>query len=328
MAENSGLKFIKYNLQKLKLFLFSKDILSFLLFLALAACFWFVNALGKDRETNITIPIRYIGIPQNIAIINSAPENIVLSVKDQGINLFSYYNSHLTPLTIDVSRIFYQKGEILITPDQLRGKISKYLQPSTSVLEIHPDSIMIQYEKLSQKDIPIEFVSSIEFAQQYILSDKIQLSPSYVTVFGNKKNIDKLKTVRTEIVKLKNLNDTNIFTCKIKPIKFIKFSSPETKVSIYVEQFTEKKVIIPITSINCPSNLFVRTFPAFVNATYNVGLSHFNNNSINDLQIYLDYNDLKLAKQSKQKLIIKNNTSHISNIRILPQEVEFILEER
>jgi len=35
-----------------------------------------------------------------------------------------------------------------------------------------------------------------------------------------------------------------------------------------------------------------------------------------------------LSKQSKQILKIKNNTSHISNIRISPSEVEFILEEK
>ena len=330
MAEKGGIKLLAFYIEKLKSFFLSKDILSFLLFLVLSASFWFVNALGKERETVISIPVRYVGIPQNIAITNSPPAEILLSVKDQGLRLFSYSHQPLTPLAIDLSRVFYQKGEILITSDQLNDRIKKYLklQPTTSILEVQPDSIRVQYEKLSMVTVPIEFVSKIELAHQYILSDKIQLEPSSVTIFGPKKILDTLKSVRTELKEFSNLSDTSVFSSKLQPIKSVRFSTNEIKVSIFVELFTEKKVQIPITNINCPNHLSIRTFPAMVNATYSVGLSHFNSFKPDDIQVYLDYNDIKNSKLSKQKLIIINNTTHISNLRISPQEVEFILEEK
>lgn len=330
MAENSAIKLFRFYIQKLKSFFFSKDILSFLLFLALSATFWFVNALGKERDTTITIPIRYIGVPQNIAITNNPPSEIKLNVKDQGVKLFAYTQESFTPLTIDLNRTFYQKGEILITSDQINGRIKRYmhLQPSTIILEVQPDSILVQYEKLAMKTVPVEFVANIELARQYILSNKIQMQPSSITVFGPKNAIDSLKTVKTEFKEFKNLNDTNIFNCKLKPINSVKFSTNEIKVSIFVELFTEKKITIPVTNINCPENLSIRTFPAFVNATYSVGLSHFNSIDPNSIQVYLDYNDLKKSKDSKQKLKISNSSSNISNLRISPQEVEFILEEK
>ncbi len=330
MAEKSGIRLLKFYTQKLKSFFLSKDILSFLLFLGLSAAFWFVNALGKERDTTITIPVRYIGIPQNIAITNNPPSEIKLNVRDQGLKLFSYTHDSFTPLTIDLSRTFYQKGEILITSDQINGRIKRYmhLQSSTSILEVHPDSILIQYQKLEMATVPVEFIANIELAHQYILSDKIRLEPATITVFGPKSVLDTLKTVRTELKEFKNLNDTNIFNCKLKAIKSVRYSTSEIKVSIFVELFTEKKITIPVTNINFPENLSVRTFPAVVNATYSVGLSHFNSISTNAIQIYLDYNDLKNSKETKQKLKIRNNSANISNLRISPQEVEFILEEK
>ncbi|MDD3322416.1 MAG: YbbR-like domain-containing protein [Paludibacter sp.] len=330
MAENSDRKLFRFYIQKLKSFFFSKDILSFLLFLALSATFWFVNALGKERDTTITIPLRYIGVPQNIAITNNPPTEIKLNVKDQGVKLFAYTQESFTPLTIDLSRTFYQKGEILITSDQINGRIKRYmhLQPSTIILEVQPDSILVQYEKLAMKTIPIEFVAKLELAHQYILSNKIQLEPSSVTVFGPKNIIDSLKTIKTEFKELKSLNDTNIFNCKLKPINSVKYSTDEIKVSVFVELFTEKKITLAITNINCPENLSIRTFPAFVNATYSVGLSHFNSIDPKAIQVYIDYNDLKKSKESKQKLKIINTSANISNLRITPQEVEFILEEK
>jgi len=328
MADKKGLNLFGINMQKLKTFFLSKDILSFLFFLALSSVFWFVHALGKERETTIVVPIRYVGVPLNVAITNSPPSEISINIKDQGMRLFDYSTSHLTPLTIDLSRFFYQKGEILITPDLLRGRFSRYLKPTTTLLDIRPDSLLIQYEKLSVKTLPIKLNSKIEFAHQYMMSNDILLEPVNVTVFGPRRMLDTMKFVLTEKLELKNLNDTGFFYCKLKAIKLLRYSVKKTKVRIFVEQYTERNVQIPITSVNCPDHLFIRTFPAFVTATYTVGLSQFNALSPTDIQVYLDYNDIKLSKQSKQILKIKNNTSHISNIRISPSEVEFILEEK
>jgi hypothetical protein len=328
MAENNGIKFLGYNMQKLKSFFLSKDILSFLLFLVISGGFWYVHALGKERERTINVPVRYVGIPLNVAITNSPPSEISLNIKDQGIRLFGYSSEQELPLTIDVSGPFSQKGQILIPADQLKNRIIRYLKPTTTILEIHPVSILIQYEKLNVKTLPIELYSKIELVHQYMLSDKIRLEPNKVTVFGPKHVLDTLKTIRTEWLVLKNLNDTGFFHCKLKPIRFVRFSSQETKVSIFVEQFTERKVQIPVTVLNCPDNLAVRTFPVLVNATYIVGLSQFERLNPTDIQIYLDYNELKSNNLSKYILKIKNNSTHISNIRISPLEVEFILEQK
>jgi len=328
MAEKKSSNFLSYNLKKLKSFFFTKDILSFLFFLALASTFWFVHGLDKERETTIVIPVRYVGIPINVAITNSPPSEISLNVKDKGKFLYEYSKNHITPLTIDLSRVFYQKGEILITPDLLSGRIRRYLKPTTSLLNTSPDSILIQYEKLSVKTLPIRLYSKIEFAHQYMLSNDIQLDPKMITVFGPKRMLDTMTYVRTENLELKNLNDTTFYRCKLKPVKFIRFSVKHTKVSIFVEPFTERKVQIPVIAFNCPKKVSIRTFPTFVNVTYTVGLSQFYTLAPTDIQVYLDYNDLVAAKQGKQFLKIKNNTSHISNIRISPTQVEFILEEK
>ena len=328
MAEKKDLNFLSYNIQKLKSFFFTKDILSFLFFLLLSSTFWFVHALGKERETSIVVPVRYVGIPINVAITNSPPSEITLNIKDQGKNLFDYSKKHITPLTIDLSRVFYQKGEILITPDLLNGRIRRYLKTTTSILDIHPDSILIQYEKLGVKTLPIKLYSKIELANQYMLSNDIQIDPKEVTVFGPNRILASLKSVPTENLVLKNLNDSGNYYCKLKPIKLVRFSIKQTKVSVFVEPFTERNVQIPVTSVNCPGNISIRTFPAFVNATYTVGLSQFYTLTPTDIQVFLDYNDLKSSKQSKQTLKIKNNTTHITNIRISPSEVEFILEEK
>jgi hypothetical protein len=90
--------------------------------------------------------------------------------------------------------------------------------------------------------------------------------------------------------------------------------------------FTEKKMQLPVTVINCPENKIIRTFPAFVNVSFNVGMSHFNSVKQDDLMVLLDYNEIAKNNNLKQRLRIENNTSFISNLKAVPQEVEYIIE--
>jgi len=328
MAKEKSIKLLMYYLQKLKTFFFSKDILSFLLFLAISAGFWYIHALGKERERTINIPIRYVGVPMNINFTNSPPTEISLNVKDQGLRLFDYSNENILPLTIDVGRNFLQNGEILISSEQLKAQILHYLKPTTTVLEIRPTSILLKYEKLSVKIVPIVLNSKIELMHQYMFSDSIELEPTKLSVYGPRQVLDTLKSIQTVPLILNNVNDTCFYFCKLKTNKLLKYSILKTRVGLSVEQFTERTVQIPINTINCPESFSIRTFPAFVSVTYNVGLSHFNSLNSSDIQVYVDYNDLKSNESAKQTLKIKNNTKHISNIRIKPSEAEFILEQK
>jgi len=328
MDRKNQIVFLNNFLLKLKSFFWSKDILSFLLFLAISGGFWYVHALGKERERTIVVPIKYVGLPLDMAILNNPPNEISLDIKDQGIRLYDYSGKNLIPLTIDLKRPLNQKGEILFLADFLKTRLGKYLKSTTTLLDMHIDSILIQYEKLSSKLVPIEFSAKIDLAHQFKYSNEIKLQPNFLRVYGPKSVLDTLKFVHTECPVLKNLNDTLSFRCKLKPGKLLHYSKNETKVTIFVEQFTERKEQIPVTFINCPTGLFIRTFPAYVNATFTVGVSQFKTFKATDFEVYLDYTELKTDKFSKHFLKVKNNTKQISNIRISPQEVEYILEQK
>lgn len=325
MADNSIVRLVHYYYLKLKSFFFSKDVLSFLLFLVLASCFWFVNALDKERETEIIVPVHFEGVPQNIAITNKI-QSIKIKIKDQGLNLFTYSRRNYSSITFDLGRVFYEKGKISISPDQIRGKIARFLLPSTSILEILPDSLILQYERLSTKTLPIEFDAKIELSHQYVLSEDIRISPSEITVFGPKSVLDKLETIKTEFVELNKLTDTTYINTKLLPIKSVNFASNEVKVGIFVEMFTEKNVQLPVIIQNCPHKIIIRTFPAMVNVAFNVGMSHFNAINSDDLSVVLDYNEIEHNQSSKQTLKLVNTKSFISNVKVDPAEVEYIIE--
>lgn len=308
--------------------LFSKDALIFLFFLVLAGIFWFVQSLDKQREASIRIPVDYMGIPEDIEIENKLPKQIEIKVRDEGLALLQY-SRNTVPLALDMDRVYFGKGEFVVTADQLKNRLSRYVLPTTAVISIDPDTILVKYHKLSTASLPIKVRSDISFASQYILSNDIEVSPTKVKVFGPENVLDTMKAVYTEKVELRSLSDTTEVKAKLEKSKTgVKYAFEDVNLTFYVEMFTESKKEVPITVVNVPGNINARIFPPAAQVSYNVGLSNFNKIRDNDIQLIFDYNEAKESKRRRYKLQVVNNSKFISNLRVSPDEVEFLLEEK
>ena len=59
-------------------------VIIFLICLLISTILWFLNALGKNYDTTLEFPVKYINPPENQFIANSPPENLVLKVNAHG----------------------------------------------------------------------------------------------------------------------------------------------------------------------------------------------------------------------------------------------------
>lgn len=329
MSDGSEIKSRNDFFRKIKSVLISKDALIFLFFLALSGAFWFVQSLDKQRETTLRIPVDYMGIPEDVELENKLPNRIEIKVRDEGLTLMKYNSRNTVPLALDLERVYFAKGKIVITTDQLKNRISRYVLPSTAVLQIKPDSIIVLYHKLSSVTLPIKLNGEVKPSSQYVLSDSVQIEPSTVKIFGPKNLVDTMKAVYTEKLDLKSLSDTTFVKAKLeKPKQGIKYAFNDVNIGVFVEMFTENKIEVPITIINAPADMNIRVFPPTVNATYNVGLSNFKKVRDNDIKVVFDYNEAKELEKRRYKLQVIEDSHYISNLRISPERVEFLLEEK
>lgn len=327
MAEDSSIRILKVIWRKLKAFFTSKNVLSFLFFLFLSFCFWFANALNKERETNINIPVRYIGLPQDIVITNNPANTVSVTIAEEGLRLFSYRRNNITPLLLDVNKNLDDKGRVLIDREQIYNRLSSKLLPTTSVLKINPDSIVLEFQKLHTKILPIELVADLKTASQYYIANDIRIIPDSVAVSGTYNLISNLTSVKTKAVILDRLDKNMSFKYMLEMHDSARYSVDEVTIEIDVDRFTEKHIKLPVTLINVPENIQIRTFPTIVEVTYNVGMSNFNSINEDDIKLVLDYQSLVKDDNGRKKLELRTETKDIFNIRINPEEVEFLLEK-
>ena len=139
MQFNRKIAFVNAFVKKIRHLLLSKDVLVFFFFLLVSALFWFVIALDKTYHERITIPIRYVNVPQNIAIVNQIPSSLELKIKDKGLNLWTYQQSNaFDTLVFDFKDYNFVQNRLSVSTSAVFEKKivaqAKALHPKTIIL--------------------------------------------------------------------------------------------------------------------------------------------------------------------------------------------------
>ncbi len=315
--------------RKGKVFFRSKDVFTFSLFILLSAAFWFVNALTSKREAEIRLPINYVGVPTDVRFTDELPDEIRLTIRDEGKKLFSYGRKNLQQLTINLaSQMRGEDGRVVLYSHELEEMLAVTLLPTTELMSFSPERIQSAFVYLDKKMLPVRLDAELQAAQQYMITQAPEITPDSVEVYGSKKQLAEMDGIDTEWVDLTNLKKSDRFTLSLKRMDEVHYSQTEVSVKVSAEMFTEKTVNLPIMFENVPSDINVRVFPAEIEARFKTPLSQFNHVGAADLEVVFDYSDLDV-RNKKYRLVVRNKTPNtITDVRVTPEEIEFILETK
>lgn len=328
MPDDSVKRYLTYHLVKLKSFFLSKDVLSFLVFLFLSASFWFINALNEERELTMNLALVYKGMPSDISFDDKLPLELTVKLKDQGVNLWTYVVNRPRKVEMEINHEFREQGIIGINSTMLRRAVSELVLPSTQVQLLSPENTAVRYHRLHARKVPVKLNATIHPADQFMLNSALRVIPDSLIVYGSRAMLARIGEVETQPWIVNDLKDTLSAELALVPDDSLRYAIHQVKVVASAEMFTEKIVNIPVQIINQPEELTVRSFPAEVRAVFNIAVSQFKNYRPGDIQVVIDYNELSSTKVEKRRLRISSQQPYITNIRIKPEEVEFLLEEK
>lgn len=310
---------------KVKTFFSVKDVLTFLVFLILATAIWWMHAMHSLREKSIDIPVQYTGIPANVDFTTPLPEIVRITICDAGNRLNYYSNIQKAPIVINLEeQIKGKKGNIIITTEQIRPQLTDHLQGTTKLQQIQPDFFETHYFAQDSKTVPIKLNSDFVAANQYHINS-ITLSQNHVTIYGDKAILDTIRYVETQKISLHEIKDTVNLQVDLMPISHIRLSNKKAHITIISEQFTEKVFHISITPKNVPTNHSLLLFPAAVEVTTKVALSHFNEVSEHDFKVFVNYPTNKSA--TTLSVNIQTINPYILDTKCVPSEVEYLIEQ-
>ena len=315
-------------LKAVRNFLFSglnKEFLIFLFFLALSGAFWLLMTLNETMEREFKIPMRLTGVPRNAVVTGELPDTVRVTVRDKGFTLVTY---DFRPLVFRFSNYADEdEGKGVIPLTDVQKQVLSQMYGSSKLLQVKPGAFDFYFTYGTSKKVPVVFRGKITTSKSYYLAHT-EFYPSIVTVYANKQQLDKLQTVEIEPFNYRNLQDTIRQAVKIRKIRGVKIVPSTVRLSVYPDVLTEEAIEVPITAINMPPGMVLRTFPSKVTVRFTIGASLFRTIKPNLFKVVVDYEELAANPSDKCTLQLRSVPRSVSKASLEIDRVDYLLEQQ
>ena len=130
-----------------------------------------------------------------------------------------------------------------------------------------------------------------------------------------------LKDVRTNVDQALSLTPPNTDVLRLQ--------EPSIQVTIPVEAFTEKSLMIPVQILHAPDSLQLFPRKVDVRLTCTVGLSQFETLTKSGFTIVADLKDIPVrAEKNTVPLLLTQQPNYVRNVKFSPNSMEFFFVEK
>ena len=235
-------------------------------------------------------------------------------------------NDYEAEFSIPVRMKDIPNNVVLTSEPDFEKKILGQLNVSSKILSIKPDTLEYIYSEGKSKLVPVRFQGKVTAGLQYYVSDTI-CNPDSVLVYAPEGILDTIKTAYTQNIILENISDTTRRRIPLISERGVKFVPSSVEMTFPVDIYTEKTVEVPLHGVNFPADKALRTFPSKVQITFQVGLKRFRSIKASDFIIHISYEELLKLGSDKYTVKLKSFPSGINQIRIVPEQVDFLIEQ-
>ncbi len=310
----------------------SHELLVFCFFLAVSFGFWLLQALNETLEREVQVNLDLKNVPPDVVIIDSLPSALSVVIHDRGLALARHSFStlfHPNHLEIDFKKCETKKNEaeVYISAAEIRRMFGQVFAPTTSIQSYSPDTLRFSYNHGLSRTLPVRLAGSFKAqSQNYIQS--IQIEPDSVRVFAPATMLDTMHSVYTEAFLIDGLHEAGSYHVGLHKQKLVKYDPKEISIKVNVGYYTEKTVRVPIIGLNFPADRKLRTFPAQANITFRVESGRYHQITAEDFVLATTYEELMdNTADSKLLLHLRTVPEGVSNVRISPFEVDYLIEQ-
>jgi hypothetical protein len=305
-----------------------KESLIFFFFLLLSLGFWLLLNLQQEYEIEVSVPVKYRNIPPEMAITDEYPQKIVAKLRDRGIILINYSWLHsFSPIEVNLSDI-RKEGNHQVAKRAIETGISKHLISTTSLLEFEPESFTVEYKTMQYKEVPVQADISVSLEPGFQISGPITVVPEKVRVYADNNTLELITNVKIVDSEIKKANQTKKINVRLQKIDNVRIDPGEVTVTVPIEEFTEKRMVLAVGCSDLPENYILRFFPSSVEVVCNVPLSRFKELEDTHFEISIPFEEFETNQLSgKLPVYLTKQPSWIAHTAIIPATVEFIIEQ-
>ncbi|MBO4724072.1 MAG: hypothetical protein J5596_01965 [Bacteroidaceae bacterium] len=281
--------------------------------------------MSQNYDTQMKVPVLVTDVPDNVRIVRQPARQITVSLSGKGSTLKkSGRRGSRNVLRISNSTFAMSQGHASLSTSRLRDSISAMLPPSVTIRSVSPDSLVYQYVMQHSVMLPVEFDGTTESQDQFFL-ERIEFSPDSIQIRVLESDTA-LHRVVVEAGQIQLSSDTIIRVVPVRRENGVLYSQDEVTMTVLSQQYTEKSLEIPISGVNFPEHVSLKSFPSKAVLTVWVKMSEYDKVTAADFQVVVDYNDIAGSDASKARLHIYSQPANVRNVRLQTRTVDYLME--
>ncbi|MEO6696035.1 MAG: CdaR family protein [Ignavibacteria bacterium] len=303
-----------------------KKNLKILLFSCLfALALWLYINLSLSYSMDLLIPLD-IQSTKSQALSEEIPSAIDVTVKGKGWDLLNIMISKDLRYSIDISKM--KKDSRIITEQFVNERLN--LQTNVSVMKITPDTININFDKVSEKFVPVKNNIIVNLKDGYSIVGEPILTPDSLRIHGSSALINKIRFIPTETKIFNNINSNLSGVVNIKDTlgNITKVEPKQINYTYNIQLSAEKsfeEVEVQVT--NVPEDKEVLLIPPKVNLYLRGGVDQLSQITLSDLNVNVEFAEIESDTLGYiiPEVDIPNATSLL---KVEPQKLQYIIKKK
>jgi len=297
-----------------------------LFFLFIAFFIWFLTKFSKDFTATINASLQFDNLPNKTAITNNSINEFTFDLTTNGFD-FLFYKLKKPIINIDIAKYYDEEDRsIFISNNNLIKIISSQLKNTKSVNNLSIADLSLVLDTIESKKIPIILLTDIIFQNGFKSIDSLLVKPDSIIVSGPSMVIDSIVQIKTRPVILRDVKENISEEIELDTFSNINLNYSQIKVMLSnsVEEFTQKKLVLPIKIINLPNDLNIKLISETITITFDVSLTEFNSINEEDFVAICDYE----TRNNDENFMIPELISkpdRILNIEFKEKKIDYLI---
>lgn len=306
----------------------SHEFFVFLFFFFVSAGFWLLQTLNETFETEISATLVLKNVPEDVHITTALPSPVNITVRERGTTLFHFFR-YTVQNAIEVDFEKYDMGltnaRVQVPTADLQRMIQAQLGVTSHIISVRPDTLEYYYNRGVSRYLPVKVCGNLVASpQNYIQA--VSLSVDSVKVYAPNSVLDTMQYAYTQALNLTGLKENVVQNVSFRRMKGVEYEPNKVEMTAYVGYYAEKTVEVPIIGLNFPGDKELRTFPSHAKVTFRVESGQYQRITSENFVLAITYEELLQNPSDKYRLHLKSLPEGVTNARITPREVDYLIE--
>lgn len=177
--------------------------------IALAVFLWFFVTFKGQTETSLDVPLEFKNTPSEMEVLKQSAKKITVSISARERILREIAQNDIRVI-VDLSNVKLGENSIPLT------KSSVKLPRGVEILRIDPSTVKLYLDKKEQKAVPVKAVITGKPQKGFFISS-VEINPSSINIEGAKRELDRIRLIKTEPIDIEGIKDNLTIQAKIDP---------------------------------------------------------------------------------------------------------------